>query len=176
MPMIGIGLDVHGRSVTAVVVDEAGRPLAERVIGVGSDGLLAWAAALDAERRWAVEDGRRLTGWLEGRLRGVGEQVVRVPRKLRVPERRAGSTGGNSDPIDGARDRPRGARGAGPEQAATRGAGLPGAEAAGRPSRRSRRPAPPHAATAALASAPARPETYAVPPRMLSRGAHLERG
>jgi transposase len=98
--MIVIGLDVHKRSVTAVAVDEAGRPLAETVILVGSDELLAWAAALDAERLWAVEDCRQLTGWLERQLLGVGEELVRVPPKLTVPERRAGRTRGKSDPID----------------------------------------------------------------------------
>ena len=50
MQMIVIGLDVHKQSVTAVAVDEAGRPLGERVIPVGSDELLVWAVALDAER------------------------------------------------------------------------------------------------------------------------------
>src|ERR671919_182042 len=56
--MIVIGLDVHKHSVTAVAVDEAGRPLA------------------------------------------VDEELVRVPPKLTVPERRAGRTRGKSDPID----------------------------------------------------------------------------
>jgi transposase len=100
MQMIVIGLDVHKHSVTAVAVDEAGRPLAERVIRVGSEELLAWAAALEAERLWAVEDCRQLTGWLERQLLAVGEQLVRVPPKLTVPERRAGRTRGKSDPID----------------------------------------------------------------------------
>lgn len=98
--MIVIGLDVHKRSVTAVAVDEAGRPLAEKVIGVGSDELLGWAAELDNERLWAVEDCRQLTGWLERLLLGVAEQLVRVPPRLTVPERRAGRTRGKSDPID----------------------------------------------------------------------------
>jgi transposase len=98
--MIVIGLDVHKQSVTAVAVDEAGRPLEEKVIRVGSDELLGWAEALDAERLWAVEDCRQLTGWLERQLLGVGEQLVRVPPKLTVPERRAGRTRGKSDPID----------------------------------------------------------------------------
>ena len=44
--MIVIGLDVHKQSVTAVAVDEAGRPLGEKVVLVGSDELLGWAAAL----------------------------------------------------------------------------------------------------------------------------------
>jgi transposase len=98
--MIVIGLDVHKQSAAAVAVDEAGRPLAERAIRVGSDELLDWAAALDAERLWAVEDCRQLTGWLERQLLGVGEELVRVPPKLTVPERRAGRTRGKSDPID----------------------------------------------------------------------------
>src|SRR5919197_2654449 len=98
--MIVIGLDVHKQSVTAVAADAAGRPLAERVIGVGSDELLGWAAALDSERLWAVEDCRQLTGWLERQLLGAGEDLVRVPPKLTVPERRAGRTRGKSDPID----------------------------------------------------------------------------
>ena len=98
--MIVIGLDVHKQSVTAVAVDEAGRPLAEKVIPVGSEELLEWAAGLDAERLWAVEDCRQLTGWLERHLLAVAEELVRVPPKLTVPERRAGRTRGKSDPID----------------------------------------------------------------------------
>src|SRR4051812_1666466 len=98
--MIVIGLDVHKQSVTAVAVDEAGRPLAEVTIQVGSEELLGWAAALDGERLWAVEDCRQLTRWLERQLLAVGEELVRVPPKLTVPERRAGRTRGKSDPID----------------------------------------------------------------------------
>ena len=82
--MIVIGLDVHKQSVTAVAVDEAGRPLSEKVIPVGSDELLDWAGALDAARLWAVEDCRQLTRWLERQLLAVGEDVVRVPPKLTV--------------------------------------------------------------------------------------------
>jgi transposase len=100
MQMIVIGLDVHKQSVTAVAVDEAGRPLEEKVIQVGSDALLDWAASLDEQRLWAVEDCRQLTGWVERQLVGAGEDLVRVPPKLTVPERRAGRTRGKSDPID----------------------------------------------------------------------------
>jgi transposase len=98
--MIVIGLDVHKQSVTAVAVDDAGRPLTETTIRVGSDELLSWAAALDRERLWAVEDCRQLTRWLEQLLLGVGEELVQVPPKLTVPERRAGRTRGKSGPID----------------------------------------------------------------------------
>ena len=98
--MIVIGLDVHKQSVTAVAVDGAGRPFDEKVIPVGSEELPGWGSALDPERLWAVEDCRQLTGWLERQLVSVGEQLVRVPPKLTVPERRAGRTRGKSDPID----------------------------------------------------------------------------
>jgi len=98
--MIVVGLDVHKQSVTVVAVDEAGRPLAEKTIVVGSDELLGWAVGIGAERLWAVEDCRQLTRWLERQLLGVGEELVRVPPKLTVPERRAGRTRGKSDPID----------------------------------------------------------------------------
>ncbi len=98
--MIVIGLDVHKQSVTAVAVDEAGRPLGETLVLVGSDELLGWASALDAERLWAVEDCRQLTRWLERQLLEQGEPLVRVSPKLTVPERRAGRTRGKSDPID----------------------------------------------------------------------------
>jgi transposase len=98
--MIVIGLDVHKLSVTAVAVDEAGRQLSETTVPVGSDELLGWAVALAGERLWAVEDCRQLTRWLERQLLAVGEELVRVPPKLTVPERRAGRTRGKSDPID----------------------------------------------------------------------------
>src|SRR5690242_12152951 len=98
--MIVIGLDVHKQSVTAVAIDEAGRPLGEKVVMVGSDELLGWAAALSDQRLWAVEDCRQLTRWLERQLLAAGEELVRVPPKLTVPERRAGRTRGKSDPID----------------------------------------------------------------------------
>jgi transposase len=42
----------------------------------------------------------KLTGWLERQLLAAGEELVRVPPKLTVPERRAGRTRGKSDPID----------------------------------------------------------------------------
>jgi hypothetical protein len=62
--MIVIGLDVHKQTVTAVAVDEAGRPLDEAVIPVGSDELLGWASALDRERcgRWRTV-GSSPAGW-----------------------------------------------------------------------------------------------------------------
>src|SRR6266540_4794878 len=62
--------------------------------------VIGWAFALGAERLWALEDCRGLTRWLERQLLAVGEEQVRVPPKLTVPERRAGRERGKSDPID----------------------------------------------------------------------------
>ena len=98
--MIVIGVDVHKQSVTAVAIDQVGRMLDEKTVVVGSDELVGWASAHGGERRWAVEDCRQLTRWLERQLLGLGEDVVRVPPKLMAPERRAGRARGKSDPID----------------------------------------------------------------------------
>ena len=64
--------------------------LDEKTILVGSDELIGWWGALDTERLWALEDCRSLTVWLDRQLLALGEELVRVPPKLTVPERRAG--------------------------------------------------------------------------------------
>jgi transposase len=69
--MIVIGVDVHKQSLTAVVVDEVGRPVAE--LTGSSAELVAWSGSLEPERLWAVEDCRQLTGALERRLVAAGE-------------------------------------------------------------------------------------------------------
>src|SRR5215203_196827 len=97
--MIVVGVDVHKQSLTAVAVDEMGRPLAELTASSGEE-LVAWSTSLAAERLWALEDCRQLTRALEQRLLAVGEQLVRVPPKLMAPQRRAGRERGKSDPID----------------------------------------------------------------------------
>ncbi len=88
--MIVVGVDVHKQSLTAAVVDERGRLLVVRTLTGSEDGLLAWGASLHAERLWAVEDCRHVTGALERELLAAGERLVRVPPKLTAPERRAG--------------------------------------------------------------------------------------
>ena len=98
--MIVIGVDVHKQSVTAVAVDDAGRMLDEKTVPAGSEELLGWAAGLADQRRWALEDCRRLTRWLERQLMMAGEELVRVSPKLMAPERRAGRGRGKSDAID----------------------------------------------------------------------------
>jgi hypothetical protein len=61
-----IGVDVHKDSLTAAAVDQTGRLLAERTLAGGEDGLVAWAATLSAERMWAIEDCRHVTGGSSG--------------------------------------------------------------------------------------------------------------
>ena len=97
--MIGVGVDVHKHSLTAVAVDEVGRTLAEVTAAEGGE-LLVWSRSLASERLWAIEDCRQLTGMLEQTLLADGEQLVRVPPKLMAPQRRAGRERGKSDPID----------------------------------------------------------------------------
>jgi hypothetical protein len=103
--MIVIGVDVHKQPVTAVALDEAGRELGSKVIGVASSELPAWASPLSSERLRAVEDCRQLNRWLERQLLGLGEELVRVPPKLTVPERHAGRTRGEVRSDRRARDR-----------------------------------------------------------------------
>src|SRR5215203_5240590 len=97
--MIVVGVDVHKQSLTAVAVDEVGRPLAELTATSGEE-LLAWSTSLAAERLWALEDCRQLTRELERELIAAGERLLRVPPKLMAPQRRAGRVRGKSDPID----------------------------------------------------------------------------
>jgi transposase len=97
--MIVVGVDVHKRSLTAVAVDEVGRPVAEQTVSEG-EALLEWAASLSEERLWALEDCRQLTRRLERMLVNAGERLVRVPPKLMAPQRRASRVRGKSDPID----------------------------------------------------------------------------
>jgi transposase len=97
--MIVVGVDVHKHCLTAVAVDEVGRPVAEQTVGDGRV-LLEWAASLSEERLWALEDCRQLSRQLERTLQVAGERLVRVPPKLMAPSRRAGRVRGKSDPID----------------------------------------------------------------------------
>jgi transposase len=98
--MIVIGVDVHKHELTAVAVDELGRPLAERTSAVSAEPLLAWARSLPGEPLWALEDCRHVTRSLERSLAAAGEHLVRVPPRLTAPHRRRSRTRGKSDAID----------------------------------------------------------------------------
>ena len=101
--MVTIGIDVHKRTHTVVVVDEQGRKLQQKTIGTTSSEhlrLIAWAATHGDARLWAIEDCRHLSRRLERDLLGAGERIVRVPAKLMANARDAARTFGKSDPID----------------------------------------------------------------------------
>jgi transposase len=102
--MIVIGSDPHKRSYTcsAVVVGTGELRGGEtvRATSAGHERLLGWARGLDAERVWAIEDCRHVSGKLERFLLARGERVVRVPPKLMAGRRRGLREAGKSDPID----------------------------------------------------------------------------
>lgn len=102
--MIVIGADTHKHTHTcAAVVAASGQLAGELTASAREEGfieLLAWARELDAERVWAIEDCRHVSGALERFLVAAGERVVRVPPKLMGESRRGERASGKSDPID----------------------------------------------------------------------------
>jgi transposase len=104
--VIVIGIDPHMQTHTAVAVDGAtGQVLAEVTVKARTPGferLVDWARSLDDERRFAVEDGRHVSGALERHLISRGERSVRVAPRMMGESRRADRVRGKSDPIDAA--------------------------------------------------------------------------
>jgi transposase len=102
--VIVVGIDPHKQTHTAVALDAAtGRVLGEFTVKArtaGFDRLLAWARDLDAERFFATEDGRHVSGHLERYLIGRGERSVRVPPRMMGEARRTDRVSGKSDPVD----------------------------------------------------------------------------
>lgn len=102
--MIVIGTDTHKRSHTCgAVFAQTGQLAGELTAPARKTGfaeLLAWGRELAAERVWALEDCRHVSGAFERFLLASGERVVRVPPKLMGESRRGERTAGKSDPID----------------------------------------------------------------------------
>jgi transposase len=102
--MIVIGTDTHKRTHTAAAVFAGSGRLAGELTAAAREAgfreFLAWARDLDAERIWALEDCRHVSGSFERFLIASGERVVRVPPKLMGESRRAERSAGKSDPID----------------------------------------------------------------------------
>jgi hypothetical protein len=94
----------HKRSHTvAAVTARTGELLGDKTIQVGDRGFaeaLGWARDLGAERVWALEDCRHVSGAFERFLLVHGERVVRVATRLMAGERRAGRDRDKSDRID----------------------------------------------------------------------------
>jgi transposase len=102
--MIVLGADTHKRSHTiAAVRSGTGEVVSEKTVAVGASAaaaLVKWARGIDAERVWALEDCRHVSGALERFLIGHGERVVRVSTRLMAGARRGGRERGKSDLID----------------------------------------------------------------------------
>lgn len=102
--MIVVGIDPHKQTHTAVALDTAtGRKVGEITLKArtrGFERLLLWARELDDVDRFAVEDGRHVSGALERHLIAHGETAVRVPPAMMFQARRADRVRGKSDPID----------------------------------------------------------------------------
>src|SRR5829696_8936833 len=104
MRMIVIGTDTHKRTHTCGAVDAltaAARAEFTAPARTGSFGkLVRWARALDAERVWAIEDCRHVSGAFERFLIARGERIVRVAPKHMAGARRSSRERGKSDSID----------------------------------------------------------------------------
>jgi transposase len=61
---------------------------------------LRFAADLDPDRVWAIEDCRHVSARLERALLAAGERVVRVPAGMTGQTRKLSREAGKSDPID----------------------------------------------------------------------------
>lgn len=100
-----VGVDVHKRTHTAVVVDPVGRQLGVRTVSATDAGhrqLLGWVLReYGTEVEFAIEDCRHVSTRLERALLGAGQVVLRVPPKLMAGARSSARTRGKSDPIDG---------------------------------------------------------------------------
>ena len=102
--MIVIGADTHKRNHMLVAVDgQTGVLCGQRGIpatDAGSLEALRFAAGLDVERVWAIEDCRHVSARLEAALIAAGERVIRVPAAMTSQTRRLARQAGKSDPID----------------------------------------------------------------------------
>jgi transposase len=102
--MIVVGVDTHKRNHMLVAVDgQTGALASQRAIAAndaGSLDALRFAAGLEQERVWAIEDCRHVSARLEATLIAAGERVVRVPAAMTGQARKVSPTAGKSDPID----------------------------------------------------------------------------
>jgi transposase len=97
-------VDAHKRNHALAAVDAvSGALIAQRSVPATDAGALEalrFAAGVDGERVWALEDCRHVVARLERELVAAGERVVRVSPALSVDARRAERRPGKSDVID----------------------------------------------------------------------------
>jgi transposase len=101
--MIVIGVDVHKRTHTLVAIDGiTARELAVREVkatDAGHRDALRFAAALEDEVVWGVEDCRHVSQRFEQALLAAGQHVLRVPPAMTGQARKGQRQPGKSDPI-----------------------------------------------------------------------------
>src|SRR5215204_6885242 len=102
--MIVLGADMHKRShMIAAVTAGTGELVGYKTVQVCDRWFAAaldCARGLGAERVWALEDCRHVSGAFERFLLVHGERVVRVATRLMAGARRGGRERGKSDLID----------------------------------------------------------------------------
>ena len=102
--MIVIGADTHKRNHTLVALDGmTGAVRGELQIAASDQGALEalrFAAGIEDERVWAIEDCRHVSARLEAVLLAAGERVIRVPAAMTDQARKVSRVVGKSDPID----------------------------------------------------------------------------
>jgi transposase len=102
--MIVIGADTHKRNHMLVALDAQTGVMRGQVqipaTDAGSLEALRFAAVLDQERVWAIEDCRHVSARLERALLAAGERVIRVPAAVTGHTRKTARVTGKSDPID----------------------------------------------------------------------------
>jgi transposase len=102
--MIVIGVDTHKRTHTLVALDAGtGVVSGQRTVQASDEGSLdavRFGGEAGAERVWAIEDCRHVSGRLERALLAAGERVIRIPPSLTGESRKATRTPGKSDQID----------------------------------------------------------------------------
>jgi len=102
--MIVIGADTHKRNHMLVAVDGLTGAVRGQLAIAASDAgaleALRFAAGVDEERVWAIEDCRHVSARLEAALIAAGERAIRVPAGMTGQARRVSRGAGKSDPID----------------------------------------------------------------------------
>lgn len=102
--MIVIGADTHKSNHMLVAVDQQTGALRGQLqiaaSGAGALDALRFAAGLEDERVWAIEDCRHVSARLEAALIAAGERVIRVPAAMTGQARKVSRRAGKSDPID----------------------------------------------------------------------------
>jgi transposase len=102
--MIVIGADTHKRNHMLVAVDgQTGAVRGQLAIAASDEGALEalrFAAGVEEDRVWAIEDCRHVSARLEAALIAAGERVIRVPAGMTGQARRVSREAGKSDPID----------------------------------------------------------------------------